>query len=39
MDIKFVKNYNRNSVEDNDSNPSTKISKELVLKIKLGRRE
>lgn len=39
MDIKFVKNYDRNSVENNDNNPSTKISKDLVLEVKMDGRE
>lgn len=39
MDIKFVKNYDRNSVEDIDSNPTTKISKDLVLEVKVDGRE
>lgn len=34
-----MKNYDRNSVEDKDSNPSTKISTELVLEVKVGGRE
>lgn len=39
VDIKIVKNYGKNGAEKNDSNPRTKISKELVLEVKVGRRE
>lgn len=40
MDIKnYVKNYDRNNVEDNDSIPRTKLSKKLVLEVKVGGRE
>lgn len=36
MDITIVKNYDRNNVEDNDSIPRTKISKELVLEVEVS---
>lgn len=39
VDIKNVKNYGKNGAEKNDSNPRTKISKELVLEVKVGGRE